>query len=114
MLRIDLDARDLGARARKPDGRIASQRPNLQHGLGVDEPALEGEILALEGGDGDCGEVVGRGIGQCVVELRVRFEEAEARLGVYPAGSFEQVGRGGGHDEGWRLLRFEYFEYFSV
>ena len=42
-------------------------------------------------------------IGQCVVELRVRFEEAEARLGVALAGSLEQIGRGGGHGEVWRF-----------
>ena len=44
--------------------------------------ALKSEVLALEVGDGDGWEAVSGGVGECVVESRVGFEEAIARLGV--------------------------------
>ena len=86
---INLDARNLCARLREPDSRITSQGPDFKHGPGVDESALESEILALEVGNGDCGQAVGRGVGPCMVELAVWSEQAGVRLGVDPAGLVE-------------------------
>ena len=72
-MRVDFNGGHLGAGAREPDCGIATQCANLEDGFGVDEAALDSEVLALEGGDGDCGEIVGGGVGEGVIEFWIRF-----------------------------------------
>ena len=73
MLGIDLNAGYFSTGFRQPDRGVASQCPNLKDSFGVDELALDSQILTSEGGDGDWREPLGCRVGKCVIEFCVRF-----------------------------------------
>ena len=99
MLGIDLNTGDMTAGAGKPNGGVAAQGADFEHAFGVDELSLDGEVLALESGDGDGWEALLFGVADGEVEGGVRYEKVLVGEGVDGAGAMEVV-RWRGHG-GW-------------
>jgi hypothetical protein len=59
----DFNASHRSTGAGEPDCGVTSKSTNLEHRLGANETALDGEVLALQCGNGDGWEAFSGGVG---------------------------------------------------